>query len=83
MRHPLFGQVLSASQFRRVDGVVFLVVELPDGSPGTIRADATSLCSDVEEPAGSAGVVLDAEGLRVLRALVVRLRDERGLGEGK
>ena len=41
--HPLFGLLLAAQHFRRVDGAVFLVVVLPDGSPGTIRADATDV----------------------------------------
>jgi len=58
--HPLFGQLLGARDFRRVDGVVFLVVGLPDGSPGTIRADATD--------------VLDVNGLRALNHLVRGLR---------
>lgn len=31
--HPLFGQLLAARDFRRVEGVVFLVVQLPDNSP--------------------------------------------------
>ena len=41
--HPLFGRLLPAVGFRRVDGIVFLVVRLPDASPGTIRADATDV----------------------------------------
>ena len=35
--HPLFGRLLSAQSFKRWNGVLLLVVELPD-SPGTIRA---------------------------------------------
>jgi hypothetical protein len=66
--HPLFGELLAASGFRRFAGVVHLVVELPDGSPGTIRADATGVVAAAEpEPVAT---VLDADGLRVLRALV-------------
>jgi hypothetical protein len=66
--HPLFGQLLVARDFRRVEGVVFLVVELPDGSPGTIRADATDVLGvgAVE----SVVTVLDVNGLRALNHLV-------------
>jgi hypothetical protein len=64
----LFGQLLGARDFRRVDGVVFLVVELPDGSPGTIRADATDVLGvDAVE---SVVTVLDVNGLRALNHLV-------------
>lgn len=62
--HPLFGRVLAARSFKRWNGVLLLVVDLPDGSPGTIRADAT----DVFGVAGSQGVVMDAAGLREDRA---------------
>src|SRR6266540_6225568 len=41
--HPLFGRLLWASGFKRLGGVLHLVVVLPDGSPGTIRADATGV----------------------------------------
>lgn len=37
--HPLFGRLLPCSGFRRWNGVLLLVVELPDGSPGTVRAE--------------------------------------------
>ena len=56
-----------------------LVVELPDGSPGTIAAAAT----DVLGAGGAAGgpaVVLDAAGLRRLRALVLALGGRDGAG---
>jgi hypothetical protein len=33
--HPLWGQSLYATAFRRLNGVLHLVVRLPDGSPGT------------------------------------------------
>ena len=42
--HPLFGRLLAARSFKRWNGVLMLVVDLPDGSPGTIRADATDVC---------------------------------------
>ncbi len=76
--HPLFGSLLPAEGFRRVNGTVFLVVRLSDGSPGTIRADATDvLGAFVDEPAGT---VVDGEGLRTLHALVVRWLPVRGSG---
>ena len=71
--HPLCGELLAASAFRRFAGVMHLVVELPDGSPGTIRADAT----DVLAAAASQvpGAVLDAAGVRTLKALVTAMGD--------
>lgn len=69
--HPLFGRLLTASGFRRVDGVVFLVVGLPDGSPGTIPAAATNVFGEQRVDVDEAdGTVLSVEGLRALRALV-------------
>lgn len=73
--HPLFGRLLGAHHFRRVDGVVFLVVVLPDGSPGTIRADATDVLGGAA--ADQAVMVLDGEGLRALRAMVIGLQTRR------
>jgi hypothetical protein len=75
--HPLFGQLLAASGFRRFVGVLHLVVELPDGSPGTIRADATDVLAAAQPPA--AGTVLDAGGVRVLRVLVTAMGDAGSL----
>ena len=73
--HPLFGLVVAAHQFRRVDSVLFLVVTLPDGSPGTVRADATGVLGG---PAVEQGVtVLDGDGVRALRGLVARLKPPR------
>jgi hypothetical protein len=66
--HPLFGQLLHAAAFKRWNGVLHLVVRLPDGSPGTIPAAATSVWDD-PAPAG-APVVLDLDGLRALRRRV-------------
>jgi hypothetical protein len=68
--HPLFGHLLAARSFKRWNGVLLLVVELPDGSPGTIHADAT----DVLGGGGPEGAVsvLDARGLRELYSLVQR-----------
>ena len=74
--HPLFGELLAASDFRRLDGVLHLVVTLPDGSPGTIRAEATDVLG--ARPEGTAGTVLDVEGLLSLRRLVLQLQPGRG-----
>ena len=66
--HPLFGRVLSATGFKRWDGALLLVVVLPDGSPGTIPADATDVLGEgvVERMAS----VLSVEGVRHLRVVV-------------
>jgi hypothetical protein len=66
--HPLFGQLVPARDFKRMGGVLFLVVVLPDGSPGTIRADATDMLGEVITE--QIPLVMDADGLRVLRQLV-------------
>jgi hypothetical protein len=73
--HPLFGRLLAARSFKRWNGALLLVVELPDGSPGTIRADAT----DVFGASGVQGAVsvLDAAGLRELHGLAQRLFQSR------
>jgi hypothetical protein len=73
--HPLFGRLLVASGFKRRDGVLLLVVTLPDGSPGTIRADATSILGGA--PAKTGSTVLSVEGLRRLHQLTVALRPVR------
>jgi hypothetical protein len=78
--HPLFGELLACAGFRRWNGLLLLVVDLPDGSPGTIRADATDVFA--AEPAASMGVVLDGAGVRVLHALVVALRRPRSAAAG-
>jgi hypothetical protein len=46
--HPLFGRLLAAKSFKRWNGVLLLVIDLPDGSPGTIRCDATDVLGVVE-----------------------------------
>jgi len=71
--HPLCGELLAASAFRRFAGVVHLVVELPDGSPGTIRADATDVLAFAEPQVP--GTVLDAAGVRALMVLVTAVGD--------
>jgi hypothetical protein len=69
--HPLSGRRVAARSFKRLNGVLLLVIELPDGSPGTIPAAAT----DVLGPARADGpvVVLDAAGWRRLQALAMML----------
>ena len=69
--HPLCGRLVQAGSFRRLNGVLHLVIELPDGSPGMIRAAATDVLGAVE--AAGPAVVLDAGGLRRLRSLVAGL----------
>ena len=68
--HPLFGRLLAAKSFKRWNGALLLVIDLPDGSPGTIRCDATDVLGVVESGPRS---VLDAAGLRALHRLVGQL----------
>ena len=80
--HPLFGELLEASGFRRWNGVLLLVVGLPDGSPGTVRADATDVFAS--EPVTPTGLVFDGAGIHALRSLVVALqRGPSPRGRGK
>jgi hypothetical protein len=68
--------MLDAVSFVHLRGVLHLVVRLPDSSPGTIPASATDIFG-VAAAAGPA-VVLDAGGLRRLRALVTALAAGQG-----
>jgi len=83
--HPLFGRVLAANGFKRRDGVLLLVVALPDGSPGTVPAEAT----DVLGPSAVEAItsVLSVEGVRRLRLLLGTLgppgRSPKGTGTRK
>jgi len=80
--HPLFGELLEASGFKRWDGVLLLVVALLDGSAGTIRADATDVFAS--GPVEPTCFVLDGAGLQGMRVLVAGLqRRQRALGKGK
>ena len=80
--HPLYGCRLRAYAVRHVDGVPHLKVELPDGMPGLVAAEATDALG--AEPGGTgAGLVLDGDGLRRLRAVVMRLRDGDASGPGR
>jgi hypothetical protein len=76
--HPLSGRLVAARSFKRLNGELLLVIELPDGSPGTIPAGATDVLGWAE--AGGPPVVLDAGGWRRLRELVVMLAVRDGAG---
>jgi hypothetical protein len=80
--HPLSGRLVAARSFKRLHGELLLVIELPDGSPGTIRAEATDVLGVAEER-GGCGTVLDAAGLRRLHALVTALAGEMSGGRGR
>jgi hypothetical protein len=73
--HPLFGRLLSASGFKRWNGSLLLVVVLPDGTPGTIPAEATDVFGVPPAPVVTA--VLSVEGVRRLRAVVEPLAPRR------
>jgi hypothetical protein len=81
LAHPLCGCRVRAYAFRHVDGVPHLKVELPDGMPGLVAADATDVFGAGTAAAACAGLVLDGAGLRHLRAVVTRLRDGDPAGE--
>ncbi len=69
--HPLAGCTLMASWFKHIGGVLVLGVELPDGSTATVPAAVTDVFGTVV--VRDQGLVLDAGGLRGLRALATRL----------
>ena len=80
--HPLHGCRLRAYAVRHVDGVPHLKVELPDGMPGLVAAEATDALG--AEPGGAgAGLVLDGDGLRRLRAVLMRLQGGDVPGPGR
>jgi hypothetical protein len=80
--HPLCGCRLRAYAVRHVDGVPHLKVELPDGMPGLVAVEATDAFG-AGAAGGGAGLVLDGDGLRRLRAVVTRLRDGDASGPGR
>jgi hypothetical protein len=82
--HPLAGRTLVASWFKHIDGVLVLGVELPDGSAATVPAAVTDVFGTVA--VAGQGLVLDADGLRGLRALTARLLEsgqDRPAGAGR
>ena len=76
--HPLNGRTLDALSFIHLRGVLHLVVRLPDSSPGTIPVSATDVFG--ERAAEGPATVLDADGLRRLRALTLALGGRDGAG---
>jgi hypothetical protein len=76
---PLSGRLVAARTFKRLNGELLLVIELPDGSPGTIPAAATDVLGPAE--AAGPGVVLDTAGWRWLRDLVLVLAGRDGAGQ--
>jgi hypothetical protein len=60
--------------------VPYLVVVLPDGSPGTIPVAATDILGDGQPPEMTA--VLSVEGTRRLRALLGTLKPARRVPAG-
>jgi hypothetical protein len=76
--HPLNGRMLDALSFVHLRGVLHLVVRLPDSSPGTIPVSATDIFG--ERAAEGPASVLDADGLRRLRALMLALGGRDGAG---
>ena len=79
--HPLCGRTLDATSFIHRNGVLHLVVKLPDSSPGTIPVSATDIFGD-RQAAGQAAV-LDAAGLRRLHALVAAVRAGAAAGRSR
>jgi hypothetical protein len=75
LSHPLFGDVLEASGFKRWNAELLLVVGLPDRSPGTVRADATDVFAT--PPAEPSSLVLDGAGIERLHGLVMALQRQR------
>jgi hypothetical protein len=70
--HPLCGERLRALSFRRRQGVLRLVVVLPDGTPGMVAADATDVFGDAGTVVAGVATTLSVEGVRRLRSRLVR-----------
>jgi hypothetical protein len=75
-RHPLVGQTLKAERSHCWNGVVWLVVVLPDGFPGRLPVADTDLLGESPSLSSSIGTVLSVDGIRRLR--VIAGDDERG-----
>jgi hypothetical protein len=54
--------------FRRRQGVLRLVVVLPDGTPGMVTADATDVFGDAGTVVPGVATTLSVEGVRRLRS---------------
>ena len=48
--HPLWRQRLADEGRRRVGGVSFWIVRLPDGTPGTLAVQATDAADAASQP---------------------------------
>ena len=70
--HPLLGERLRALSFRRRQGVLRLVVVLPDGTPGMVAADATDVFGDAGTSASRLPTILSVDGVRRLRSRLAR-----------
>ena len=68
--HPLFGRLLQANGFKRWNGELLLMVDLPDGSPGTVPAGVTDIVGGPWVESGS--TTFSVEGLRRLHELAAR-----------
>ena len=66
--HPLLRERLRALSFRRRQGVLRLVVVLPDGTPGMVAADATDVFGDAGTSASRLPTILSVDGVRRLRS---------------
>lgn len=73
--HPLYRERLQASAFRRRQGVLRLVVVLPDGTPGMVAADSTDVFGSGDAAVTQLATTLSVEGVRLLRS---RLAHEVG-----
>ena len=70
--HPLCGERLRALSFRRRQGVLRLVVVLPDGTPGMVAADATDVFGDAGTVVAGMATTLSVAGVRRLRSRLAR-----------
>jgi hypothetical protein len=66
--HPLAGSRLAVEGRRVIGGRAHLIVRLPDGTPGTVELQATSLVA--AEGGVLGGALLSLEGVRRLRRLL-------------
>jgi hypothetical protein len=66
--HPLYGEQLRALSFRRRQGVLKLVVVLPDGTPGMVAADSTDVFGGDAAGVARLATTLSVDGVRRLRS---------------
>lgn len=76
-RHPLVGQSLKAERSHCWNGVVWLVVILPDGYPGRLPVGDTDLLGESANLSSADGTVLSVDGVRQLRQIAGRDGRER------